>query len=447
MRTKLALIGMLALAVSACAADAPPRLAYAPPTDRPIIPAARYVGGPSADLIWGQLVDRLNQSGLQVELADPQRGIIVATYTGEATPYVTCGWIMRYGEGEPELIDASSNASFDKMVRDRPVQVDRDLRLDARLVVEVQPRGRQALVDTSGTYVLTKTVVTEDRSGRQQGRDHETVSFTTGERATFSKGTVCQPNGALERTVLDIMPPPAGRELPAPRPAAAAPPRPTIVQSEIASRDPAQQPPVSSDPGQPAPVSEPRSEQQVPVSEPRSEQPAAKSVAPPPAECSSANRTFCAVLEITGPYRRANEERGLGLETERIEPGSPLLEGSDFGVDISLPNYDAYLVVSYFLRDGTVHHILSGRNAHWPANAREFVGNSGLGADGSGEVEMVVAMASDVPLFASPRPPQEAADSYLADLRTRLAEVSDRDDSAQIAASLLVITPGLQQPS
>jgi hypothetical protein len=434
MRTKRAVIGMLALAVSACA-DAPPRLAYAPPTDRPIIPAARYVRGPSADLIWGQLVDRLNQSGLQVELADPQRGVIVATYTGAATPYVTCGWIMRYGKGEPELIDASSNASFDKLVRDRPVKVDRDLRLDARLVVEVQPRGRQALVDTSGTYVLTKTIVTEGRSGRQQDRDHEIVSFTTGERGRFSKGTVCQPNGALERTVLDIMPP-ATRPEPAPRTPAATPPRTAIVQSEIASREPAQQPPPSSDPGTPARVSEAPAEQS-----------AAKSVAPPPAECSSANRTYCAVLEITDPYRRANEERGLGLETERIEAGSPLLEGSDFGVDISLPDYDAYLAVTYFLRDGTVRHVLSGRDARWPAHAREFVGDSGLGEGGSGDVEMVVAMASDVPLFASPRPLEEPADSYLADLRARLAEVSRADDTARIAASLLVITPALQQPS
>ena len=60
---------------------------------------------------------------------------------------------------------------------------------------------------------------------------------------------------------------------------------------------------------------------------------------------------------------------------------------------------------------------------------------------------MVVAVASDVPLFASPRPPAEAAESYLADLRRRLAEMSGADDPAQIAASLLVITPAPQQPS
>jgi hypothetical protein len=93
-----------------------------------------------------------------------------------------------------------------------------------------------------------------------------------------------------------------------------------------------------------------------------------------------------------------------------------------------------------------VHHVLSGRNWRWPANAREFVGDQGLGADASGNVEMVVAVASDVPLFASPRPPAEAAASYLADLRARLAEMNGADRAARIAASLLVITP-TPQPS
>ena len=133
---------------------------------------------------------------------------------------------------------------------------------------------------------------------------------------------------------------------------------------------------------------------------------------------------FCEVLEITDPYRRANEERGLGLELNHLEGGNPLVEGSGLGLDIGLPSYDAYLAVSYFLRDGTVHHVLSGSNRRWPANAREFVGASGLGADQSGSVEMVVAVASDVPLFTSPRPPSEAAESYLADLRARLAEMA-----------------------
>jgi hypothetical protein len=53
----------------------------------------------------------------------------------------------------------------------------------------------------------------------------------------------------------------------------------------------------------------------------------------------------------------------------------------------------------------------------------------------------VVALASDVPVFASPRPSSEAAERFLSDLRQRLSEISDGGSPAQIAASLLVLTP------
>ncbi|HZA67802.1 MAG TPA: hypothetical protein VE592_12670 [Geminicoccaceae bacterium] len=435
MRTRAALLGTIAWAVAACADNAP-RLGYAPPAERPTTPGAGYVGGPSADLIWNQLLDRLNQSGLQVGLADQERGVMVATYSGDPAPYVTCGSILLYGEGEPEQIDASGEASFDRVVGRRSIEVDRDLKLDARLAVEVKPGGGEAFVETTGNYVLTKTVVAAYRSGSERGRAYEIVSFSTGERGAFSKGTVCQPNGALEQTVLDIMPPATQvvQRAQGSRPGVTRQAR--IVRTEIASHDSIPQS-SASDLGQ-----------QAALSDDRWESPATSDGLPrQAAACAVADKTFCAVLEITDPYRRANQEQGLGLEAKRIKPGNPLVEGSDLGLDISLPNYDAYLALSYFLRDGTVHHVLPGRNWAWPANAREFIGVPALGKDGSASVEMVVALASDVPLFASPRPSAEAAETYLADLRRRLAEIGDANDPAQIAASLLVITPAPPQPS
>jgi hypothetical protein len=436
MRARAALLGLIAWAVAACAANEPPRLGYAPPADRPTTPGAGYVGGPSADLIWDQLLDRLNQSGLQVGLADPERGVMVATYEGEAAPYVTCGSILLYGEGEPEQIDASGAASFDRRLGRRSIEIDRDLKLDARLVVEVKPGGGEAFVEATGNYVLTKSVVAEYRSGSQRGRIYELVSFSSGERGAFSKGTVCQPNGALEQTVLDIMPPASqvAQRAQSTRPTLTRQAR--IVRTEMASHDTVPQS-SASDLGQ-----------QAAPSDTLPDSPSTSDALPPqPAACPVANKTFCAVLEITDPYRRANEEQGLGLEAKRIEAGNPLVDDSALGLDISLPSYDAYLALSYFLRDGTVHHVLPGRNWAWPANAREFIGVPALGKDGSATVEMVVAVASDVPLFASPRPPSEAAESYLADLRRRLAEMSDADEPAQIAATLLVITPAPPQPS
>ncbi|MGH6921201.1 MAG: hypothetical protein ACREJ0_26285, partial [Geminicoccaceae bacterium] len=340
MRARVAL-SVLVWAVAACADTAPSRLGYAPPADRPTKPVAGYVGRPSADLIWGQLLDRLNQSGLQVELADSQRGVMVATYSGDAAPYVTCGWILLYDGGEPEQIDASSEASFQRVVEGRSVEIGRDLKLDARLAVEVTPRGGEAFVEATGNYVLAKSVVAEDRSGRQRGRAYEIVSFSTGERGAFSKGTVCQPNGALERTVLDIMPSATQVAAQRTRPVTR---RSTIVRTELAGNDPrqgwanadlGQQARVSDDPPRHASDSD-RSVQQAGVSNDLLEQPSERGdPARQPLDCATADKTFCAVLEITDPYRRANRERGLGLEAKRIEAGSPLVDGSDLGLDIS----------------------------------------------------------------------------------------------------------------
>jgi hypothetical protein len=436
MRPAVVLASLLTSALGACADSTPSRVAYAPPSTQPTKLGAGYVGRPSADLIWDQLLDRLNQSDLQVDLSDPQRGVMAATYSGEAAPYVTCGWILLYGEGEPEQIDASSEASFNRRVQGRSLEIGRDLKLDARLVVEVKPGGSEAFVEATANYVLTKTVVAKDRSGRQRGSTYEIVSFSTGERGAFSKGTVCQPNGALERTVLDIVPPATQVARRAQRVRPIATRRSTIVQTEMASNDLTQQASTSDAPMQQALASD--------IPQPPS---ASDDLPQQPSKCAIADKTFCEVLEVTDPYRRANEERGLGFGVERIEAGNPLLEGSNLGLDISLPNYDAFLAVSYFLRNGTVHHVLSGRGRRWPANAREFIGDPGLGADQTGDVEMVIAVASDVPLFAAARPPAEAAEAYVADLRRRLAEMTGPNSSAQIAASLLVITPALQQPS
>jgi hypothetical protein len=42
-------------------------------------------------------------------------------------------------------------------------------------------------------------------------------------------------------------------------------------------------------------------------------------------KCPIDDQTFCEVLDLTDPYRRANQERDLGLALEALEPDNPLL--------------------------------------------------------------------------------------------------------------------------
>jgi hypothetical protein len=487
-RPRVALISLLAGALVACAGDSssPPQLRYAPPGGQAAEPGPAAAGQPE-DLVWNQLLDRLIQSPLEVDLADPERGIIVARYSGDPEPYVTCGWILVDRGGALEQVPASGQASFERVVQGRQLEVNRELDLDARLVVEVKRRGGGSAVETTSNYVLTKTVAAANQGGGTEGRAQEVISFSSGGRGEFSKGTVCQPNGALERTVLDVLPR-ATEAVPTEDAALAglgglvagsAPAAPIeVTESSVPLGN--MEATESS-----APTSNGQAESAVPVpgiqtaesGSPASDRPTTLSDMPHPApqtgaagtgaaqapvaqaepsdlavlktpeqtdsavafKCPIDDQTFCEVLNLTDPYRRANQERDLGLALEALEPDNPLLDGSGLGIDISLPKYDSYLTVSYFLKDGTVYHVLAGSTHRWPANAREFV--PGLSVDDRQSVEMVVALASDVPVFASPRPSSEAAERFLSDLRERLSELSNGGTPAQIAASLLVITP------
>jgi hypothetical protein len=477
----------LAGVLGACAVDAskPARLSYSPPQSQSAEPNLAAAGQP-AGLVWNQLLDRLIQASMEIDLADPERGIIVARYSGDPTPYVTCGWILVDRGGEREQIPASGATSFKRVVQGRRLEVNRDLNLDARLVVEVKPDGRGAAVETTSNYVLTKTIAAANQAGWSQGRAQEVVSFSSGGRGEFSKGTICQPNGALERTVLDVLPPalqavpaedagqaatggPAAGSGPAARIEVVESPAPALGTPAIESSAPASESqaeasaalgsstqtagngvagadgqPAASVPPSPAPQAAEAGQEGAPeatVAQTEQPDPGALDAADQTAafECPIDDRTFCEVLDVTDPYRRANQERDLGLALEALEPDNPLLDGTGLGIDISLPKYDSYLTVSYFLKDGTVHHVLSGWARRWPANAREFV--PALSVDDPHSVEMVVALASDVPVFPLPRPSAEAAELYLSDLRARLSELSNGGTPAQIAASLIVITP------
>jgi hypothetical protein len=488
-RPGVALIALLTGVLSACAVTTskPPRLSYAPPSTAPGEPDPAYAGQP-AGLIWNQLLDRLIQSPLEVNLADPERGIVVASYSGDPEPFVSCGWILVQRGDEVEQVPASGEATFRRVVQGRRMEVSRGMKLDARLVVQVKPEDRGAAVDTTSNYVLTKTVLAEERGGRPRGRAHEVVSFSAGGRGEFSKGTVCQPTGAMERIVLDVLPRTARvqvaeRSEPPPQVQAADGGGPAPGEKIIESATPAPAAPPA-DRGAPAATAQ-TAEDAAPgalgqTAESSGAAPTAQSserdgpavagqaaIAPPAAqdtevaelqraespdvsnledgavslECPIADKVFCDVLDVTDPYRRANQDRNLGLALEAIEGSNPLLGGSDLGFDVSLPSYDAYLNVSFFLKDGTVRHVLSGWDRRWPAHAREFVSDAGLSIEDGASVEMVVALASDVPVFASPRPVSETAELYLSELRKRLSELSNGGDAARIAASLLVVTP------
>jgi hypothetical protein len=198
------LAASLVWCLAACSAPRTPELEYLPPTGQPAaIPSAVVQQAPA--LVWGNILDHLQQQGLELTGLDEQAGELVVTYHGDPEPYVDCGWIVAYGRDALERVPAAvSEASFPRRRDGRAVDLGRDLRLDARMNVQVEPEGEtDALVRIDSLYLLTKTVIAPDV---EQPLHVETIRFVSGESAAFSAGTRCQPNGNLERVVLDALP-------------------------------------------------------------------------------------------------------------------------------------------------------------------------------------------------------------------------------------------------
>jgi hypothetical protein len=205
MPSRTALAALLGAGLAGCAEPRPPALDYLPPSGAPAVPRSAVVEQ-QPWLVWGNILDHLEQRGLPVTAADEAAGELTVDYRGDPEPYVDCGWIVTYERDELERLPAASAAaSFPRRHQGEIVDVERDLELEARMTVRVEPDDEAAIVRTESVYVLTKTVAAED-GAEPQVLHAETISFPTGEAGTFSSGTTCQPNGELERMVLDALP-------------------------------------------------------------------------------------------------------------------------------------------------------------------------------------------------------------------------------------------------
>lgn len=196
----------ITLLLGACAGGASdrPELAYLPPSGPPIPIRSAYIAQPPF-LVFGNLADRLAQAGLEIREADDAAGRLVAAYAGDPEPYVDCGWIVAYDEAGLERVPAAAEAaSFERRLGGEVVDVARRLELEAVMTVVLDQRGEATVVDTSSDYRLTKLA---RAPGEADPLSRETITFASGEAASFGIGTTCQATGQLERLVLDALPP------------------------------------------------------------------------------------------------------------------------------------------------------------------------------------------------------------------------------------------------
>jgi hypothetical protein len=423
---------LLATAVAACTTGNPPEVGYLPPAAPPVNINRAVVGQPR-ELVWTQVIDHLQQAPIEIVQIDEQSGTIVGRYRGNPEPYVTCGWIVTHRPGDLAQVPAAiQHTTLDRIVDGNRMVLARDLRLDGRIVVQVTPQGEETVVTAESTYVLTKSIDTGYGGSNVRGRNTETLSFVTGEPGEFEKGTICQPTGALELAALGALPVMATTHLARGVAEAREPPAAIETQPLL--------------PFEPEDTGESPSAAAAPLAAPASEPTAAVEEAPAPTsatlECEGRDRAYCEMLEITAPYEEANRSQGFGLSIVPAGDRTRLEEGTELALDLRLPSFDSYVEVSYLQRDGTVGHILPASSERWPAGDTYPIRDTGYEIAEPFGLEMIVAIATEEPLFPPSRPRFEPIETYLADLRQRLLELRAAYPDGRIATGHVFVTTG-----
>lgn len=380
--------------IAGCAApEEPATVAYLRPSGLPAQTPTARVRQPSG-LVFTRLLDQLERSPLEVEQADRARGLIVVTYDGNPEQYVDCGWIVQHGpQGLSKVPGSRDQAVFQGIAGVDGATMQRNLKLDARSAIQVRPVGIYTDVFVESVYVLTKTIGVQDTAGQERGRRNEIISFTTGGKGKFGAGTQCQPTGKLELLALEALP------------------RSAIVATTA------------------------ESERSVNVVDENG------------LACDGADQLYCEALEITAPYRQANMQQVLGLRLD-VAATNGLLHGGDIlTLDISFPTYDSYLHVAYLDRSGRVDPVIPGNKQLWPAHAANYVEETPHEIGEPYGIEAILAIATERPLFSTPRPKLERGTAYLSALRQALANLKADNPETRIAANLILVRTEPRAPA
>jgi serine/threonine-protein kinase len=147
---------------------------------------------------------------------------------------------------------------------------------------------------------------------------------------------------------------------------------------------------------------------------------------------------YCGMLDLL---------RNAGLQPLRLtlRNGVTELHKDDLIVPrITMPDYPAWLMVDYWQSDGSLSHLHpSGvsKAKREAAGSEVALGDTAKGlwqAEEPFGTDMVISIASSMPLFSPPRPENDTAKSYLAALGRALQEA--RSKNIQVSAGALLVT-------
>jgi hypothetical protein len=198
------LLAAAVLAVDGASAAEPRNsFTYRPPERPPRGERSHYVEAPPEWLL-DHVAAHLRELGLRVEETNKNERRLIARYSGDPREFVDCGVVEMLIDGErsdpPKQYSANRPETRTyRAASGKRVGLLREMKLDARVAVEVEAQGKGSRVTTNAVYVLTKTVSRVYKGGEPGSViDREVMSFESTEMGRFKKGTSCVATGRLE---------------------------------------------------------------------------------------------------------------------------------------------------------------------------------------------------------------------------------------------------------
>lgn len=150
---------------------------------------------------------------------------------------------------------------------------------------------------------------------------------------------------------------------------------------------------------------------------------------------------YCGLLDVIRPVLR-----GAGPGVALSIPGArPVMQRGELIIPrANLPEFPSHLQLDYASSDGSLLHMhQASLGAAYPANASPVFGQPEPPRFKGWEVadpfgtDIIVAIASSIPLFRTPRPASDTIDAYVKELRTAVENAMR--GGARLSATVLVL--------
>ncbi|QDZ28049.1 serine/threonine protein kinase [Noviherbaspirillum sp. UKPF54] len=152
----------------------------------------------------------------------------------------------------------------------------------------------------------------------------------------------------------------------------------------------------------------------------------------------------CGVIQAYAPYWIHNRQSGGRAAIRTKAARGELTAGDPLVVDVTTPDYQAYVNIDYYVLDGSVVHMVPSPRARAnqaPPNYAATIGSLGnwVIAKPFGN-ELIALLVTPVPLFDTLRPEIEPRADYLRAVQARLRQIAEKHGRDKIAADFVQIT-------